>query len=476
MTTKPKTTKTINEMDSVSIVNATRAQLGGTYASQVPRVLTVGEKMANGRTATYNDVVMSLRGVGDIIMQYQPLQNAFLSALVNRIAKVVITSRLYENPLTRFKKGMLEMGETVEEIFVNLAKGVQFDPEKAESEVFKRRIPDVKSAFHSMNFQKFYPTTVSHDQLKQAFLTLSGLTDLISRIIEQVYTGANYDEFQVTKYMIAREALNGNIYPVKIDTLTTDNARQVTTSMVKQAKDLTFMSDKYNYAHVKNYTDIGSLQMLLTTEVESIFDVEVLALSFNMEKAELLGRKTTIDSFGDIDETRLEELFANDPYTTFVKFTEDEKTALGKLKGLMCDIDFFMIFDNFYNMTEIYNPQGLYWNYFYHVWKTFSVSPFANAVLFTEDTPAVNTVTVNPGTITTGKGTVVQLSATVKTVGFASKEVSWSITELTENSTVDQSGKVTIGANETNPTLTVKATSLFDTEKSGTCTITVQSE
>ena len=94
----------------------------------------------------------------------------FLSALVNRIGRVLITSKMYSNPIEMFKKGMLEFGETVEEIFVNIAKPFQFDQSIAEKEVFKREIPDVRSAFHVMNYQKFYKSTISDRELKQAFL------------------------------------------------------------------------------------------------------------------------------------------------------------------------------------------------------------------------------------------------------------------------------------------------------------------
>ena len=476
MTTKPKVTKTAKQLDSVSVLNTVRDELGGQYAAQVPKAIRSGDALPNGRTATQNDALMQLRGIGNVLMEYEPLKNAFLNALVNRIARVIITSRLYQNPWSGFKKGFLEYGETVEEIFVQIAKPYQFDPEKAESEVFKRRIPDVKSAFHSMNYQKYYPTTVSHDQLKQAFLSFEGITDLISRIIEQVYTGANYDEFLVMKYLIARVALNGEIYPVNIDTATADNARAITTEMVNYAKKLGFMSSQYNYAGVPTYTDISSLYIILTTDISSLFDVEVLALSFNMNKAELLGRQVEVDGFGTFDTDRLDLIFADDPYTNYIPFEEDELTQLSQLKALMVDIDWFMIFDNFQNMTEIYNPQGLYWNYFYHVWKTFSISPFSNAIAFTEGTPAVNSVTVSPTTQTTGKGTQVQLNAVVDTTGFAPKVVTWSITEAVTDSSVDEKGLVTIGANETQTTITVKATSDFNTAKSGQCVITVQSE
>lgn len=474
MPTIPSKAPNIKSMNSADILNVTRNELGGNYASQIPAVIKEGDELPNGRIATKADSLSSLRGIGEIMMNYQPLQNAFLNALVNRIARVIITSRLYENPWAGFKKGIMEYGETIEEIFVNLSKPYQYDPVVAESEVFKRRIPDVKAAFHSMNYQKFYPTTVSNDQLRQAFLSWQGITDLIGKIIEQVYTGANYDEFLVMKYMIAQIALKGQLYPVSVPTITADNARAVTTSMVNYAKKLTYMSSDYNYAGVKTYTDPEFLYIILTTDVESIFDVEVLALSFNMNKAELIGRQIGIDGFGIVDNERLAEIFADDPYTDFVPFTEAEINQLNTIAGLMVDESWFMIFDNYYNMTEIYNPQGLYWNYFYHVWKTFSVSPFSNAILFTTNTPAITSVTVSPSTATVVKGNSSQFTAAVVNTGFAPKEVIWTVEGGNDAGTViSNNGLLSVSPDETAKTLTVKATSSFDSTKTSTATVTV---
>lgn len=474
MPTIPEKKQDIKTMNSANILNVTRNELGGTYADQIPAVIKEGDTLPNGRIATKEDSIASLRGIGNIMMSYQPLQNAFLNALVNRIARVIITSRLYENPWAGFKKGILEYGETIEDIFVILAKPYQFNPELAESEVFKRRIPDVKAAFHSMNYQKYYPTTVSNDQLRQAFLSWQGITDLIGRIIEQVYTGANYDEFLVMKYMIAQMALKGNIYPVSIPEITADNARAVTTTMVNLAKRLTYMSSDYNYAGVKTYTDPEFLYIILTTDIASIFDVEVLALSFNMNKAELIGRQIGVDGFGIIDNERLELIFADDPYTNFIPFTNDEINQLKTIAGLMVDKSWFVIIDNYYNMTEIYNPQGLYWNYFYHVWKTFSISPFSNAILFTTNTPAITSVTVSPSTATVAKGNGSQFTATVVNTGFAPKEVIWTVEGGEDAGTViSNTGLLSVSPNETATSLTVKATSSFDSTKSSSAAVTV---
>ena len=154
MPTRPQV-KTLSG-SSVDILNAIRNSATQNYKDYIP----VATKDAE-----------SIREIGAIIMDYPALQNEFLSSLVNRIGRVLITSKMYSNPIEMFKKGMLEFGETVEEIFVNIAKPFQFDQSVAEKEVFKREIPDVRSAFHVMNYQKFYKATISDRELKQGFLS-----------------------------------------------------------------------------------------------------------------------------------------------------------------------------------------------------------------------------------------------------------------------------------------------------------------
>ena len=461
MPTKP-TPQKLNAT-SADILDVVRNDIGGTYADMVPAV----ERNADG---TINNE--SLRAIGTIIMDYQPLQNAFLSALVNRIGRVLITSRLYENPWAGFKKGLLEYGETVEEIFVNIAKPFTYDPEKAETDIFKREIPDVRAAFHTMNYQKFYKVSVSNDQLRQAFLSADGITDLIGRIIDSLYTGANYDEFLTMKYLIAKMALAGNIYAVNVPEVTADNARSVVSTIKGIGNEIQFMSTKYNIAGVQTYTDPRYMYLIKNSKFDAIIDVEVLAQAFNMEKSEFLGRQILVDSFGTLDNERLAILFQDDP--TYTEITEEELKMLDAIPALMVDESWFMIFDNYYNMTEQYNGEGLYWNYWYHVWKTFSVSPFSNAVLYTTETPAITSVSISPNTASIAKGGSAQFAATVVSTGFAPKNVTWSLTgDSAVTSTVTSEGKVTIAGNEQNTSLTLTATSNYDIRKSGTATITI---
>lgn len=438
---------------SVDILNVIRENATQNYKEYVPKA-----------TPDAN----SIRQIGAVIMDYPALQNEFLNALVNRIGRVLITSKMYANPWAMFKKGMLEFGETVEEIFVNMAKPFQFDPAVAESNLFKREIPDVRAAFHIMNYQKYYKSTVSNDQLRQAFLSWQGITDLIAKIVDAMYTGANYDEFITMKYMLARHILDGHMYPVQIPTVETANMKQIVSKIKGISNQYEFQSNKYNLAGVYTHTLKSDQYMLINSMFDAEMDVEVLASAFNMSKAQFMGQRVLVDSFGSLDKERLAELFADD--TTFKMPTDDELTALDAIPAILVDRDWFMIFDNFYNFTEQYNGEGLYWNYWYHVWKTFSVSPFANNALFVPGVPSVTSVTVSPATVEAAVGQSVQFNATVVTSNFAPKSVDW--TTNSANAIVDSSGKVTLETGATG-SITVTATSTFDNTKKGTATITV---
>ena len=453
MPTKPKAVTLTRS--SVDILNAIRNSATANYRDYVPSA---------------NPNQDSIREIGAIIMQFPALQNEFLSALVNRIGRVMITSKMYSNPWAIFKQGMLDFGETIEEIFVNIAKPFQYDPAVAESKVFAREIPDVRAAFHILNYQKFYKTTIQNEQLRQAFLSWQGITDLIAKIVDAMYTGANYDEFQTMKYLLAKHILNGELYAVQVPTVSADNMKGVVSTIKGVSNNYEFMSNRYNLAGVANYSMKDNQFIIVNSNFDATMDVEVLAAAFNMDKANFMGHRVLVDSFGSLDRDRLDKLFDGD--SGYTRLTDEELEALDAVPAVLVDRNWFMIFDNLFNFTEQYNGEGLYWNYWYHVWKTFSVSPFANAAVFVPGKPAITGVTISPSAITTMKGQTVLLTANVQADNFASKAVTW-----THNGgkkvTIDPLGNVTIAPDFEGSTIEVTATSVFDSTQSATATITV---
>lgn len=454
------TIKNLNA-SSVDILNAIRNSATANYQNYVP---------------VADQSLESVRTIGSIIMDYPLLQNEFLSALVNRIGRVMLTSKSYQNPWAVFKRGMLEFGETIEEIFVNIAKPFQFDPAVAENKVFAREIPDVRAAFHILNYQKFYKATIQNDQLRQAFLSWQGITDLISKIVDSMYAGANYDEFLTMKYLLARHILNGELKPVEVDAA---DLKGIVTEIKRVSNDMTFMNTDYNLTGVSTYTEKDSQYVIMSSAFDAAMDVEVLAAAFNMSKADFMGHRVLLDSFGSLNVNRLNELFAGDD--NYEPLTQAEITALNAIPAVIVDRDWFMIFDNLVNFTEQYNGQGLYWNYWYHVWKTFSVSPFAQSAVFVPGAPSVTAVTISPAGATFAAGQKVNFTATVTATNFAPKAVNWvvgaaagdnTITPV-DGLTVDIYGTVTIGPNVAKDDYTIKATSVYDPSVSQATDFTV---
>ena len=333
MATKPKVRTLTNS--SADVLNAIRNSASVNYRNYVPVVTPDAD---------------SIREIGAIIMDMPALQNEFLSALVNRIGKVIITSKSYSNPWAMFKKGFLDFGETVEEVFVAMARPFQYDPAVAEKELFKREIPDVQSAFHVMNFQKFYKTTTEEQDLRLAFLSEDGVYNLVSKITEQLYTAMENDEFQVMKYMLARNLSRGQI---SVQTINTSNIDDATVAMRKASNDLLFMSNEYNLAGVTTHTLRDDQYIIINTAFDATQSVKNLARAFNMSEAELLGHIVLVDGFGKLDVKRLGELFEGD--ANYYAYSSEELEALNEIPAILVDRDYFVIYDKLQQFRDLEN-------------------------------------------------------------------------------------------------------------------------
>lgn len=451
MPTRPK--KVTMDTQVLNILNAIRNNASNEYRDYVPPITDVSQ----------------LREIGTIIMDYPALQNQFLSALINRIGRVLISTRMYENPWSRFKKGMLDYGETVEEIFTNIAKPYQFEgSQTTPTTQFKKHMPDVRAAFHVMNYQKYYPVTIEEQKLRQAFLSADGVSNLIGDIVNSIYTAANYDEFLTMKYLLAKTILNGRMYPIEVAEATATNAKDIVTEVKAHSNVLEFPSTLYNPAHVFQHTPKNEQMIFINASFDAIVDVNVLASAFNMDKAQFMGQRILIDSFGSLDTERLNLLFADDP--NYEEITAAELAALDNIPMAVVDEKFFMVFDNLNEFTEVYNGELLYWNYFYHQWKTFSTSPFSNALVYVPTTPTVSSVTVTPDTATVSANSSLQLTVEVATTGFAPKTVVYE--SDTDGVTITEGGVVQIDAGVSGE-VKITVTSTFDTTKTATVTLTV---
>ena len=435
-------------------------------------------------TATDAD---SIRDIGKVIMDAPNLRNAFATDLINRIVLVIVTSKMYENPWARLKKGKLDIGESIEEIFVNMARAELYNPAGSAETVFKRSIPDIRAAFHVVNYQVFYPVTIENEDLSMAFTTQNGLYNLIEKIYETLYTADAYDEFNVMKYLIAEHIVASHIKAVSIPEPNTDaNIRAAVTAIKATSNKMKFQTSEYNLAGVKTHVKHENQTIIVNADFDAAMDVQVLAAAFNMEKAEFLSKRLLVDSFGNIDIPRLAEcapeLCKNIVYdseghvvSADLKYiyAEDLKN-LNDIPAVIIDDDFMQIYDRLITMEDIRNPKGLYTNAFLHCWKIFSISPFAPAATFTSVTARISNLAVFPPEANTVKGGNVQLHADTKGSGFFDHSVTWSLSGAKSTKTViTPTGNLQVADDETAKTITVTATSNARPSISGSSTITI---
>lgn len=422
-------------------------------------------------TSNYPDGEVNSREIGNLLYNNINLSNQFIPALLNQVAIKMVQSKYWEDPWVGLEKGKINYGEFVEEIFIRLAKPRSFDPKKAEEEVFKRDIPNVMTAFHALNYQKWYKQSISNEELRMAFNSWNELTRFIADIIQNMFTSANYDVFQTKMYIIARAALQGMIGVTNVGVITN---KQTAEDAVAEARTLSLnmleMSPNYNYYHVPNHTPLTDQVIILSNKAAGRIDVSVLAADFNMDKAEFLTvHRLSVSSFGNLDTARLAELYAGDP--SYVEISAAELAELDKIPFMIFDRSWFQIYDYFNGVTNIYNSDGLYWNYDYHLWKIFGASPFANAQIFGSVTPAVTGITISPSALTITAGQQAIVTANVTTAGFAPQTVTWS--SDTDGVTVSANGVIKVASTVTAGTkATITATSTFDSTKTATAAVT----
>lgn len=432
-------------VSGVDVLNAVRSSLPVEYQSRIPE-------------ATKD----SIKEYGASLKKFPAIMNAFVDVLINKIGLTVIKNKPYTNPLKMFQRGDLEFGDVIEEIFVDVVKAKTYTdtpPANNLGDVFAISKPNVLVRYHVVNSQLVYPITINKAELLKSFRSVAYFEEFISKIWESVYASEETDELLQTKaliqnYMTAPEESGGGavnrFYDVKVSDITDEASAKAFARIVrKYSNDLTFMKNTFNYAGVTTHTPKEDQVLIVNTDVDAWLDVEVLAYAFNMAKADpesILGKKVVLDDFGSLADT--------------------------ETKALLVDRDWFMIYNQLYEVKEQDNALHLYFNRFLHVWKCYSTSQFANAIRFTtgDVTPTVVSVTVNPQTATIPKNTSLSCTADVQVTNGANAKVTWSIVETPTSSDtkISTDGILTVGVDETLEAITVKATSVADSSKTGT--------
>lgn len=312
--------------------------------------------------ATQNNIA----DIGNALTTYTNYASEFLDLLIRKICMEVINTKTWENPLSVLKKGGKPLGGDIQEVVTNTMKGSAFDPDGAT--LLNRTKPDVKAIYHRMNRQDKYKVTVSDDQMLGLFITPGKIQSLISDIVNKLYSSDNRDEFILMKNLMADAIADNKVLTVDSPVNTDgsfDESKGI--AFLKKIRNIstymTYPSTNYNkYFANKPTADTGSALetwtpkndqiLIIRSDILTELDTEVLASAFNMDKVALKQNIYELDSFG----------------------------SATRCQAILADKAWIQVYDDLSKLTNFYNPEGLYYNYFWHHWQTYSLSLFANAV------------------------------------------------------------------------------------------------
>jgi len=339
---KPWDPHTSNE----DIIAAIRHEASSEYQRRIPDAIKA-------------DVQQTLKQLNN----YTPAWNEFVGAIVNKIGLTIARNNSWTNPLARYKKGLLDAGDTVEEIQTGLIQGYVFDPrrEYGEKALFGKHIPEVQTSYHTINRESIYPLTVQRSTLQRAFLTDDGLAQFITQLMEAANTSDNWDEYLLTVRLFREYEDNGGFFKVHVNDIaspdsTADEARSTLRTLREYAEVLPFLSRQYNAARMPVHANPEDMILITTPQFKSGLDVNALAAAFNVSYAEV-PQKTHVIPPQDIN--------------------------IPGAQGILTTVDFFQIYDTYFNTDSQPNPAGRYENFFLHHDQIISASRFVPAILFT---------------------------------------------------------------------------------------------
>lgn len=427
--------------DNVDVLNAIRKNATVDYQKRIP-----GATKAN-----VQDVVQNL-------LSNRPQMNEFVDSLVNRIGLVIAKNNIWSNPLSKFKRGMLEFGDTIEEINVGLIEAKRYDPDRdyLEKDIFGQERPDVQTSYHKVDRQDFYKISVNEGLLKRAFLDPNGLSAFVTKLMDAPTTSDNWDEFLLTTSLFQEYDRAGGFFYVNVPDVSStgsdgNDARYTLRRMREMADNLKFISTHYNASGMPVAADPDELELFITPEANAALDVEALAGAFNIDKAEFASRTTVIPR---------------------------EHFHVDGAQAILTTRDFFVIADQRIDTTNVINPVGLHTNYFLHHWEVVSASRFVPAILFTTEpgtvinldaTPvtsieAPTLLDANGNTVTDAiRGDLYQIvsEAVTTPAGGANNAVRFDIATIHAASTrVTQTGVFTPGLDENATEVTVNITAV----------------
>lgn len=345
-----------DDTSNIDMLNAIRTDARSDYQNMVPE-------------ATKANVQETIAG----IMSDNITRNQFMNSLINRIGSTIVRDITWKNPLAIFKQGMMNFGDTIEEVHLDFIKPTIYEEQRdyLEKDVFGQAPPPSKSAFHTINRKEKFKITINRDVLRRAFLSDTGLAEMTSQIMAVAASSDEWSEFlSMTKLFKTYDEKYGFFRMQISDMNTFEPDKNKVDAALKAlrvaANKMAYPTPAFNSAAVHSFARPDDLVLIATPEFKANVDVTSLSAAFNRSDAEAPSHIITVPG---------------------------EALGMADTSAILTSRQFLVIKDVLLENRSISNPEGLYDNFWLHHWSVLSASPFTPAIAFGTKP---NTVVVTP--------------------------------------------------------------------------------
>ena len=359
----------------------------GNSALDAATLTAIGADVGVG-VEVVTDNVQTLYTYGNAVLAETSLTNRWLSALVNKIVRSRLVDNMYKDRLSPAFKGVLDVGDGVEEILTAPA-GVKRQGPGGSAEPanpFAADMPSVYVKWHVTNANMVYSVRVSRKRLRAAFASFGALDSFVQYLVDSLYNGYEWDCQILTKFKMAQAALAriGASKNIEVADPATGDGVEFLAGAREYAELFKWMSDQYNEAGVPVPMTGDRLYITMTAKAGAHVDVKDLAAAFNLDYAQFIGRRLPVDSFTftAAEKARIEEITGlgagNFPISAA------DEALLATVIGIIYDIDLLQVYDQ--HEPELWtnsNGAEAEENFWLHCDRIVSLSPFANCIVFT---------------------------------------------------------------------------------------------
>lgn len=331
----------------------------------------------------YHQYIPILDENSDISKLSEPLftvpevYNEFCSALVQRIVYTQVEAKMFRNPLSGLEDSLTPMGYAGQDIYINPAKGRQYNVDDFAG-ILQKYESDVKVQYLVKNADYQYPVTIVRSKLKEAFVSWDAFEKYVNGLTQSLYNGMYINQYRLTKALVS-SAYKGNKAIIEsISTVSdaataaafTEKARELFLNFQSPSTDYNAWSKNDGYGRpITTWTNPEDIIIIIKNNVRAKLDVALLANSFQIEQAQLLGQIYTVDNFDVIDDDG-------------VKIFDGSAIV-----GMIADRSWFKIKKVDSWMDSDPNPNNRSIQFYLNDIHSYEFSLFANGVIFATATP-----------------------------------------------------------------------------------------